>query len=100
MADSQCGDIFCKGCDMEVRRRNQFLEAEVRDLEARLTRKTDLQSMLDQARVDLHEARQKLDRQDELLYLYRTAQTAKKAMDVAELTLEQNRASKRARGEM
>ncbi len=100
MADNQCGDIFCKGCDVEVRRRNQFLEAEVRDLEARLTRKTDLQSMLDQARVDLHEARKKLDRQDELLYLYRTAQTAKKAMDVAELTLEQNRASKRARGEM
>lgn len=97
---NQCGDMFCKGCDAEVRQRNQYLESEMRELEARLARKAELQTMLDQARADLYEMRKKLDRQDELLYLYRTAQTAKKALDLADLILEQNRASKRARGDM
>jgi hypothetical protein len=100
MAERACEDIFCKGCDAEVKRRNQQLETEVRDLTARLARKADLQYKLDQAQHDLFELKKNKEHQDELLYLYRTAHTARKALEWADAVLDQGRGHKRARGEM
>lgn len=100
MAEHACEDLFCKGCDAEVRKRNHFLETEVRELTTRLNRKAELQGKLDKALQDIYELRKKLEHQDELLYLYRTSQTASKALDLAETMLENGRRYKRQRGEM
>ena len=92
--------MFCSGCDLETKKRNQFLEAEVRELKSRLALKADMQGRMEQAHTELHEMRKKLERYEELLYLYRTAQTAKKALDTAELYMERERGYRRGRGEM
>ena len=97
MAEPQCQDMFCAGCEAEVRKRNQVLEAEVRELNARLARKADLQNRWEQVQDDLHELRRKVERQEELLYLYRTAHTAKKALEMADAVMDQGRGHKRLR---
>jgi c-di-GMP-related signal transduction protein len=100
MEEGECQDIFCTGCDREMKKRNQFLESEVRDLKSRLALKEDMQRRMEQAHTDLHEMRKKVDRYEELLFLYRTAQTAKKALDTAELYIERERGYRRGRGDM
>jgi molecular chaperone GrpE (heat shock protein) len=86
-AGEMCGDMFCTGCEEETKKQNEALEAEVNELTERLHR----------AEADLHEMRRRLEHQNELLYLYRTANTARRALDMADYVLERGWENKRRR---